>query len=62
MDEQRFDCSIRFFGREGQERLRAARVGVVGHHAGISSPPVHMPFELGLAVAVALGSRTPSPT
>ncbi len=29
-DDKRFDRSIRFFGHEGQQRLQATRIGVVG--------------------------------
>jgi molybdopterin-synthase adenylyltransferase len=47
-DEDRFDRQIRFFGREGQEKIRALSVGIVGV-GGLGSHLVQQLAHLGVA-------------
>ncbi len=52
-DDKRFDRSIRFFGHEGQERLRATRVGVVGA-GGLGTHVLQQLALLGVGALVVL--------
>ena len=53
MEEKRFDRNIRFFGRAGQNRLRASRVGVVGI-GGLGTHVVQQLALLGVGEMVAV--------
>ena len=50
-DDKRFDRSIRFFGHEGQQRLKATRVGVVGA-GGLGTHVVQQLALLGVGTLV----------
>ena len=53
MDDARFDRSIRFFGRAGQDQLKASRVGIVGI-GGLGTHVVHQLALLGVGELVVI--------
>lgn len=61
MMEDRFDRQVRFFGREGQERLAAARVAVVGV-GGLGSHVVQQLAFLGVGAIAPVDSEELAPS